>query len=71
MVEQVETLEDHAGDEALARDLDIGQFVQLVADAAIADQFAIDADRAVVDLLELVDAAQQRRLCLLYTSRCV
>ena len=62
MLEQVEALEHHAGGEALARDLAVGQRIELVADAAEADQLAVDPDGAAVEALELVDAAQERAL---------
>ena len=56
---QVEALEHHAGCQALAGDLRLVEFVQLVPDDAVADQFAIDPEAALVDLYQLIDAAQQ------------
>ena len=60
--EQVEALEHHADAGALARDGAVVQFVQLVPDAAEADELAGDEDGAAVDALELVDAAQEGAL---------
>ena len=60
--EQVEVLEDHADLGALARDLGFAQLVQPVADLAVADELAVDRQAPGVDLLEVVDAAQERRL---------
>ena len=44
------------------RRLVLEQLVQLVARAAVADQVAVDGQLAGVDLLGVVDAAQERRL---------
>ncbi|PII38238.1 hypothetical protein T190_23435 [Sinorhizobium meliloti CCBAU 01290] len=43
--EQVETLENHADPPPLARDLRIADLVEIVAVAAVADQFVLDPDR--------------------------
>ena len=43
----------------LARDLRFAQLVELVADLPVADQLAVDRQPAGVDLLEVVDAAQE------------
>ncbi len=56
---QVETLEHHAGGQALAGDLRLVEFVQLVADDPVTHQFAVDPEAALVDFFQLVDAAQQ------------
>ena len=56
---QVEALKHHAGGQALAGDLGLGQFMQLLADQAVADQLAIDPQAAAIDLFQLVDAAQE------------
>ena len=60
MREQVEVLEDHADLGALVRDLGLAQLVQLVAHLPIADELAADHEAPAVDLLEVVDAAQER-----------
>ena len=60
--EQVEMLEDHPDLRALARDFAFAQFVESVADLAVADELAVDGQATGVDLLEVVDAAQERRL---------
>ena len=60
--EQVEVLEDHPDLGPLARDLALVQLVQLAALLAVADQLAVDRQPAGVDLLQVVDAAQERRL---------
>src|SRR5581483_730999 len=60
--EQVEMLEDHPDLGALARHLALVQLVQPVALLSIADQLAVDPQPAGVDLLEVIDAAQEGRL---------
>ena len=60
--EQVEVLEDHADIGALPGDLPLPQLVELVAALLVADELAVDLEPAGVDLLEMVDAAQQRGL---------
>jgi hypothetical protein len=60
--EEVEALEDHPDLRALAGDLALAQLVELVALLAIADEPPVDPQAARVDLLEVVDAAQERRL---------
>ena len=62
MREQVEVLEDHPDLGPLARDLALVQLVELAARLAVADQLAVDRQPAGVDLLQVVDAAQERRL---------
>jgi len=60
--EQVEALEDHADLRALARHLGLAQLVQLVSRLPVAHQLAVHVEPARVDLLEVVDAAQEGRL---------
>ena len=60
--EQVEALEHHPDLGALARDLALAQLVELVALLPVADELAVDPQPAGVDLLQMVDAAQERRL---------
>jgi hypothetical protein len=67
--EQVEALEDHPDLRALADDVALGQLVELLALLAVADELAVDAEAAGVDLLEVVDAAQERRLALARRSQ--
>ena len=55
-------LEHHADLGALPGYLSLVQLVELVAALLVADQLAVDLQPAGVDLLEVVDAAQQRRL---------
>ena len=62
MREQVEALEDHADLLALPRDVGFLVLDQLPVHLAVADQVAIDEDPAALDLLEVVDAANERRL---------
>ena len=60
--EQVEPLEDHPDLRALARDLALGQLVQPVARLPVAGQLAAHPEPPGVDLLQVVDAPQQRGL---------
>ena len=60
--EEVEALEHHADVAALRRHLLVGEVVQVPALLAVAHEVAVDPDAAAVDRLELVDAAQERRL---------
>src|SRR3954467_2949438 len=60
--EQVEALEDHPDLRALADDVALGELVELVALLAVADELPVDTETAGVDLLQMVDAAQERRL---------
>ena len=60
--EQVEVLEHHADVAALLGGVTGRHLVQLVAPLAVADQIAVDIQPARIDLLEMVDAAQERRL---------
>ena len=62
MREQVEALEDEADLGALAGELAIAQMHEPAVDLLLADQRAVDPDVARGRLLEIVDAAQQRRL---------
>ena len=62
MREQVEALEDHADVRALTADVPGLHLVENVALLTIAHQLAGDPEPAGVDLLQVVDAAQQRRL---------
>ncbi|CDZ89761.1 putative 6-pyruvoyl-tetrahydropterin synthase [Rhodococcus ruber] len=57
--EEVEVLEHESDARPLTEDVPLAHLVQLVAPAAVADEFAVDADRAAVDLLEVVEGAQQ------------
>ena len=60
--EEVEPLEAHADVAALGGDPLVGEAVQRAAAVLVAHQVAVDPDPAAVDGLELVDAAQERRL---------
>ena len=60
--EKVESLEDHPNLGPLAADLCVGQLVQLVAVLPVADELAVHPQTAGVDLLEMVDAAEERGL---------
>jgi hypothetical protein len=60
--EEVETLEDHADVPALQGDFAVLELVELVALLPVADQLAVDVEPAGVDLLQVVDAPQERRL---------
>ena len=62
MREQVEILEDHADVGALLRGVAGRNLVEDAVALAVADQLAVDVQAAGVDLLEVIDAAQQRRL---------
>ncbi len=64
MREQVEALEDHADLLALQRDVLLLVLDQLLAAAglAVADEVAVHEDAAALDLLEVVDAADEGRL---------
>ena len=55
-------LEDHADLGALAGDLALGQLVELASLLPVADELPVDREAAGVDLLEVIDAAQERRL---------
>src|SRR6266540_2514467 len=57
--EQVEALEDHADLGPLAGDLAFLQLVELVAVLPVADQLAVHPQAAGVDLLQVVDAAEE------------
>src|SRR5581483_6862723 len=60
--EEVEALEHHADLRPAAADLALAQLVELVAVLAVADQLTVDVEAPRVDLLEVVDAAQEGRL---------
>ena len=60
--EQVEALEHHADVAALLRGILRVQLVQLAGGLPVADQLAVDVELAAVDLLQVVDAAQEGRL---------
>jgi hypothetical protein len=60
--EEVEALEDHPDLLALARDVAVAVLHEPPAGAAVADRMAVDEDLALVDPLEVVDAADERRL---------
>ncbi len=62
MREEVEPLEDHADLGALAAHFAVAQLVDLVPMLAVTDQFAVDVQLPGGDLLQMVDAAQERRL---------
>ena len=62
MREQVELLEDHADLLALAGNVALVQLVELAVGLAVADQLTVDRQAAGVDLLKVVDAAQEGRL---------
>ncbi len=57
--EQIEPLEHHADVAALAGGLAQAHFVQDIAPLDVADQLAVDVQPPGVDLLEMVDAAQE------------
>src|SRR5205823_3599695 len=59
---QVEVLEHHPDLRPLARNLALVQLVQLVTGLAVADQLAVDRQAPGIDLLEVVDAAQESGL---------
>jgi hypothetical protein len=60
--EQVEALEDHPDLCPLACDVALAVLDEPVAAVPVADQLAVDLDPAGVDLLEVVDAPEERRL---------
>src|SRR5690606_7873953 len=60
--EQVELLEHHADGAPLRGHLALAQLVQLAVAFPVADQLPVHPDPAGVDLLQVVDAAQQRGL---------
>ena len=62
MGKQVESLEHHPDLGALPAYLSIGQLVDLVAALPVTDQLAVDGQPAGVDLLEMVDAAEEGAL---------
>ena len=62
MRKQVEALEDEADLLALLGELAVAQMHVAAVDLLLADQRAVDVDVAGGRLLEIVDAAQQRRL---------
>ncbi|CPU65220.1 Uncharacterised protein [Mycobacteroides abscessus] len=62
MREQVEALEDETDLGALAEDLALLELAQGAALAAVPDELAVERDEPLVDLLQVVDRAQQRRL---------
>src|SRR5262249_39127247 len=55
-------LEDHADLGAVTADVRIAQLVQPVPGLSVADEPAVDPEAARVDLLQVVDAAQEGRL---------
>src|SRR5205807_8707369 len=57
--EEIEALEHHPDLRALLRDAPLGVLGELPVALAIADQLAVDRDAAAVDLLEMVDAADE------------
>src|SRR6185312_11133142 len=62
MWKQIEALEHHANAGALAANLALGHLVENISTLAIADQLAIDRQTPSVDLLQVVDAAQEGAL---------
>src|SRR4051794_13352059 len=62
MGEEVEALEDHADLRPLARDFLLLKLVELVALASVTDELAVDVQLSGVHLLQMVDAAKERRL---------
>jgi hypothetical protein len=60
--EQVEPLEDHADLAALGGHLVVAQLVELVALLPVADELAVDPELPGGELLEVVDAAEERGL---------
>ena len=60
--EEVEPLEDHPDLGALAADLTVGQLVEAAAAFLVADQLAVDPQPPGVDLLQVVDAAEEGAL---------
>ena len=60
--EEIEVLEDEADPGPLVQDLPLPQFVQLAALQPVADRLAVDLDQPAVDLLQMVEGPQQRRL---------
>jgi hypothetical protein len=60
--EEVEALEDHPDLGPAARHLRLAELVELVARFAVSHQLAVDPQPSCVDLLEVVDAAQEGRL---------
>ena len=62
MWEEVEALEDHADLRSLFGDRALVVLGQPTVVLAVADQSSVDLDPAGVDLLEMIDAAYERRL---------
>ncbi len=60
--EEVEALEDHSDLLALAGDVLLAILDEPAIDLLVADQVAVHANPPAVDLLEVVDASQERRL---------
>src|SRR5207302_3200545 len=60
--EEVEALEDHADLGPLAADLMLTKLVELVTTLPVADQLAVDPQTPGVDVLQMVDAAQEGAL---------
>src|SRR4029078_7109352 len=60
--EEVEALKDHPDLRAPAGDLRLAQLVELVPGLPVADQLAVHPESSRVDPLQVVDAAQERRL---------
>src|SRR5207237_9251696 len=60
--EEIEALEDHPDLGALPGDVALGVLDELPVPLAVTDQVAVHLDPAGVDLLEVVDAADERRL---------
>ena len=70
MREQVEALEDHPDLLALPGDVPLPVLDELaVRLLAVADQVAVHVDPAALDLLEVVDAADEGRLAASRTAR--
>src|SRR5262249_30276914 len=62
VAEEVEALEDHPDLGSVPADLRVPLFVELVADLPVADKLSVDPQTASVDLLQMVDTAEEGRL---------
>ncbi len=62
MGEQIEALKDHADLGTLACDIPVAIFRQATVAIVITDHVAVDVDMTAVDLLQMIDAAQESAL---------
>ena len=62
MPEEIEPLEDHPDLGAVPADLGVALLVELVAHLPVADELPVDRQPPGVDLLEVVDTAEEGRL---------